>query len=247
MAKKKNFKEEKIKSEKREKDNEVVEEDEDFEEYDDEDEMVVNTVDKHEVKNNNEYRENNNINFNENLVRDINLLKILTFISICVSVLTLVISFIVLIQTNKNELYYSDGDSEESSDDTENVDYDTSMFTEVSGDELLDILDRDDDVTYFVAVGRSGCTFSQNFLPSLQQSVKDYDYTLYYLDTDKLDSDVSDEITEKSDVFKDKNSIFGATPIVYVIKNKKVVDVHSGYSEYDVYESFLKDNGVEKK
>ncbi len=215
---------------------------EDFEEYDDEDdyEKVVSEKKKDKKVEKKKTVEKDGVATSHN--RQLTIFKCISVLSLLVSVVTLIIVSVML---DKVSFIHSQFTSDASTE--EQPEYDISLFTEVSGDDMLDILERDDDTTYFIAVGRSGCPFSQQFLPHMQRSVNEYDYTLYYLDTDKLEEDTATKITEKSEVFSDENSVFGATPIVYVIRNGKVEDVHAGYSEYDEYAKFLEDNDVKKK
>ena len=100
------------------------------------------------------------------------------------------------------------------------------------------------DKTYFVYTGRSTCGYCVAFLPMLQQSISDYDYTLYYLDIDKLSNEDLTKIAELHDDFADT---IGGTPMVYAMGKKDVKDINRGYTEYNTYASFLEKNGIKKR
>ena len=67
------------------------------------------------------------------------------------------------------------------------------------------------------------------------------------MNTGSLTQSLAEEIQGMDEVLGDENSLFGSTPMVYAIKNGKVIDVNAGYTEYSTYEEFLKNNDVEEK
>lgn len=180
-----------------------------------------------------------------NLVNEVKGLKILTCISICITIISLLLSLVILSKVSNGSNTSTNNTGSDSSTDTgtsEEVEYDTSMFTEISVDDFMEMYKENK--TYFVYTGRSSCGYCVAFLPFLQQSVSEYDYTLYYLDVDKLSND---DLTEIAELHDDFASTIGGTPMVYVIKNKDVVDINKGYTEYDTYASFLEDNGIKTR
>ena len=247
MAKKKEEKNKKekdkkvVKEGKEEVSKKVVDEDEfeeEVEEFDDEDEGV----------------ELSNVNTSSNPNSEYKSIKILLSIGICFLAVIFIILLLLLNKVSsiaKNYETYgattNDG-SQTSDQSTDAEDYDVSMFEEISMDEFKDWLeDEDDDSIRLVYTGRSTCSVCVAFLPTLQQSVEDYDYTLYYLNTGSLTQSLAEEIQGMDEVLGDENSLFGSTPMVYAIKNGKVIDVNAGYTEYSTYEEFLKNNDVEEK
>lgn len=198
--------------------------------YDDEDSYEVSYAAKEEF----------------NLMNEVKGLKILTCISICITIISLLLSLIILNKVSNGNFSSNSGSGNSGSGtDTgtnEKVEYDTSMFTEIKLDDFLDMYEENDE--FFVYTGRSTCGYCVAFLPYLQQSVSEYDYTLYYLDVDKLSNDDLTEIAELDDKFK---TTIGGTPMVYVMGNEDVVDINQGYTDYDTYASFLEDNGVKKR
>ena len=182
-----------------------------------------------------------------NLVNEIKGLKILTCISICITIVSLLISLVVLSKVSGTDTYSSGNGSGSGQDNTDQginseVEYDVSMFTEISFDDFMEMYKEDKH--YFVYTGRSTCGYCVAFLPALQQSVSEYDYTLYYLDIDKLDNDDLSEIAELHSKFE---TTIGATPMVYYMGKKNVVAVNEGYTEYETYAKFLENNGVKKR
>ncbi len=131
----------------------------------------------------------------------------------------------------------------ETTEATEDSEYDVSMFKEIDKDEFIDMV-KDKKKKYFVYTGRSTCGYCRQMLPNLQKSVNEYDYTLYYFDTENVTQDDVDDIKKLDEVFE---TDFPATPMVYYVGNGKVNDVNEGYTEYDTYASFLESNDVDKK
>ena len=151
------------------------------------------------------------------------------------------------------------GSSEESSSEEDvPTEYDVSMFKKISFDNFKDMLEDSDKKVRFVFTGRSNCPYCLKFLPSLQKSVEEYDYELNYLDMitvydtkastySKEDDEKLEEIRDMDSHFSDQNTYLGSTPMVYVVQNGKVIDVHAGYTEYEDYASFLEEHDVKKK
>jgi len=220
----------------------------DFEEFDDEDAVVV--IPKNESKPKLKKNEKNDVHVESerrdgsNILGNTKVLFVITCITFLVAVASLVISIDILDKVSKlNNVGTSNGGSatDDGSGQEEFV-YDTTMFKSITEDEFIDLFGKKDDKKYFVYTGRSNCGWSQQFLPVAQQSIKDYDYELLYLDTNTITK--FDEVTGKSDKLKDT---YGATPMVYVFKNGEVVDVSTGYKNYTEYSAFLEKNDVKKK
>ena len=194
-----------------------------------------------------DYEEDYSSDSEFNLVNEVKGLKILTCISICITIISLLISLVVLSKVSGDDTYSSgngNGNVEGNGDqgiDSE-VEYDVSMFTEISFDDFMEMYKEDKH--YFVYTGRSTCGYCVAFLPALQQSVSEYDYTLYYLDIDKVSQDELKKIAELHSKYE---TTIGATPMVYLMGKKNVVAVNEGYTEYETYAKFLEDNGVKKR
>jgi len=203
--------------------------DEEFEDYDDE-EIELEVEDESSLEVVQEFNLNN----------EVKALKMLVCVSICVTIISLLISLVILNKVTSGNDNKKDNESETSVDENEN--YDVSMFKSIKIDEFKEMYD--DDKTYFVYTGRSTCGYCVAFLPTLQQSVKEYDYTLYYLDMSNVTNDDISSVIEMDEDFSDT---FSATPMVYVIGDKELVSVNEGYTDYDTYAKFLEDHGVEKK
>ena len=147
---------------------------------------------------------------------------------------------------NKDDSEIENKDEEkEQEENDKKYDYDTSMFARVTEDDFIALFEEEkfkDDKVYFVFSGRKTCSYSYMFLPHLQKSIQEYDYTLYYLDIDRVSK--YDEISSLDEELAENISY---TPMVYAVKNGKVIDVNAGYTEYSTLVQFLKINGVERK
>lgn len=212
-------------------------------EFFDEGEEEIEDIEEEEIDDEDEFEEvvstkkvskNNNSNNNQN-----NTLIFITCASLIVSVVALFISLIILSKVSHIDSFYVEED-----DSNQQVEsgYDTSMFTSLAEDDFIAMFEEDDDEVRFVFSGRSTCSYCVAFLPYLQQSVEEYDYTLHYLDIDKVSK--YDEISDLDDKLAENISY---TPMVYAIKNGEVIDINDGYTEYSTLTEFLEENGVEKK
>ncbi len=131
---------------------------------------------------------------------------------------------------SKNDSYYYVPD-----------DYDVSMFTKISAEEMIKKFNNGD--AAFVLTARGSCGYCQQFRPVAAESVKKYNYTLYYLDTTTLTEDDYTKIRALDSQLAE----FGSTPNVYYFKGKKIVDIQQGAADADTYGEFLKKNGVKAK
>lgn len=202
------------------------------------------------------------------LEKELSIIRIVSIVSLVVSIVVLVLALLIFAKISGNgskdlsRVTSTSGDnsdsSEESSEEEIPTEYDVSMFNKISFDDFKDMLENGDKKVRFVFTGRSNCSFCLKFLPSLQKSVEEYDYELDYLDMISVyspqastyseeDDKTLEEIREMDSHFTDENTALGATPMVYVVQNGKVIDVHAGYTEYEDYASFLEEHDINKK
>ncbi len=157
-------------------------------------------------------------------------------------------ALIVILIVNTTVLIMKDakfGTTSSESTDTENTEYDTSMFTSVTADTLGDAVSGD--TAKIVYIGRSTCGYCVKFLPVLQQAQTDYGYETLYLDiTTVTTTEQQDKILafDNEEGFLEEN--FGGTPMVLLMKNGKIVDTWIGYAEYATYAEWLEKNGFAK-
>lgn len=156
----------------------------------------------------------------------------------------------------------SNGDSSQNQVNNENQgdqeinnDYDVSSFKEVSG---TDLENESKSSTQVVYVGRSTCGYCTAFLPAIKQAQEEYNYQTLYIDIAKiidftssefkiLDQKSYDSIMNLSTTDEYKGYLeenFGATPMIIILKNKKVIGVQVGYVEYSELKSFLNAHGI---
>lgn len=208
----------------------------DFEEYDDEDEVEVTTKIEKDTR---DEKETDRVIKNNSYVSP-TYKDYLTIASFVISIISLILLLVVLAKIDNNTI--SKGNAGDTTE-TESVDYDTSMFTEIDEDKFVDLINNKKGYS-FVYTGRSTCGYCLKMIGNYQQSVSEYDYELYYLDTSNLTSDFVEKIQGMDEIFEND---FPATPMVYLVGKGEVKDVNEGYTEYSTYANFLEDNGVDKK
>lgn len=172
----------------------------------------------------------------------LNKLLVCAYIIIALLAVNTIILFISNIDSN-NERSSSSNTSASTETETSS-EYDVSMMNTVDMDGLLELFNSSE--TQVVYLGRATCGYCVQFLPTLQQAQSDYGYTTNYLDiTTVSDSDVTRLLEKDNDEgFLAEN--YGATPMVFLVKDGKMVDTWVGYSEYDSFAQFLENNGFKK-
>ena len=125
--------------------------------------------------------------------------------------------------------------------ETENTEYDVSMFKQIDVDGLKEAFDSEE--AKVVYLGRATCGYCVQFLPVIQKAQDEFGYKTLYIDITTIDEDGAKEI-QGMDSFLEEN--YGTTPLVIIVKDGKLVKGHVGYAEYDEFAKYLTDNGIEK-
>lgn len=149
-------------------------------------------------------------------------------------------------QTNNNSSTTTNNGSSTSN-------YDVSMFNEVSVSDILKYLGTSNKDTHILYLGRSTCSACIAFLPGLQETQKEMNFTTDYLDIEKVSTDSDDfkkfssllskEITQNINGTSQTGKIsefYGYTPMVIVVKNGEAVDAIVGSYSKENLQSFLK-------
>lgn len=159
-------------------------------------------------------------------------------------------ALIAILVINTTILLVKDGSttspSSSSGSESENIDYDVSMFTTVTADTLEDAVEGD--TAKIVYIGRDSCGYCVQFLPILQQAQEDYEYETLYLDiTTVTTTEQQDKILafDNEEEFLKQN--FGGTPMVLLMKDGKMIDTWMGYADYSTYVAWLEENGFAEK
>lgn len=137
-----------------------------------------------------------------------------------------------------------------------NTDYDVSMFEEI---EAKDLKKKTKGELRVVYIGRESCGWCAAFLPNLWQAQEDYGFKTLYIDIAKiidfasenydiLDQDAFDTLSALSgegfENYMEQN--FGATPMILIMKDNKIIKAQTGYGEYEAFETLLTDAGIKK-
>ena len=131
--------------------------------------------------------------------------------------------------------------------------YDVSMFNEVSVSDILKFLGTSNKDTHILYLGRSTCSACVAFLPNLQATQSEMNFTTDYLDITKVDKS-SDDFTKFSNLLSKEitqnvngttqtgkiSEFYGLTPMIVVIKNGEAVDAVVGSYSKDNLQTFLK-------
>lgn len=166
-----------------------------------------------------------------------NMNKILKLLYVIIALL--VLNTIILVAPNIK--ITADKATEKTNETTE---YDVSMFKQVSGTEAVEAFGSSD--VQVLYLGRETCGYCVKFLPTLQKAQKEYGYKTLYLDITTVTSDEQSALLEKDNDEGFLQENYGATPMVLLVKDGKMVDTWVGYNDYDSFAQFLEKNGFKK-
>lgn len=93
-----------------------------------------------------------------------------------------------------------------------------------------------------VVIAQTGCTYCESAKPVLNSMAEKYDLDINWLNITDLSEEEQTNIMNSLDIFSED---FG-TPLVMIVKNKKVVDSTTGFESQEQYENFFKKNGFIK-
>jgi predicted bacteriocin transport accessory protein len=172
--------------------------------------------------------------------------KILKNLLICVYIIILLLVIDTVILFASNVKITTSSDSNNSTEETENTEYDVSMFNAIDGTEAAELFKSEE--MQVIYIGRSTCGYCVKFLPNLQKAQSEFGYTTNYLDINTItDEQQSVLLTmDNEDKFLESRLVPGYTPMVLLVKDGKLVDGWVGYAEYDEFAQFLTDNGFSK-
>lgn len=178
---------------------------------------------------------------------EIEIKEILKKLLICAYVIIALLAINTIIMFMSNIEVTKDSNNKTQTQETEeNTEYDVSMFNSVNGDEAAELFNSEDNKIIYV--GRSTCGYCVKFLPVLQQAQKDFSYKTNYLDISTITEEQQKKLLsmDNDGKYLETNLVPGYTPMVWVVKDGKIVDGWVGYAEYDSFASFLEKNGFKK-
>lgn len=169
-------------------------------------------------------------------------------------IMILLIAILILLTMGVSKMYATkDTSNNATSEESEyNTDYDVSMFDEIKA---KDVKSKTKNKLQVVYIGRETCGWCAAFLPNLWEAQDEFDFTTLYIDIAKIidfsNGDVIDQNSydilnaltgEGYEDYMSEN--LGATPMILIIKNNKIVRAHTGYSEYDTFKTVLNEAGI---
>lgn len=114
-------------------------------------------------------------------------------------------------------------------------------YISIGLDEYLDIIKEDG--YHLMFIGRDTCGYCVQFKDSINESLEDYDYDVYYLNLDNLTSEDIEKLYTTDEFFTDNEGNWG-TPLTFLYKDGKRIAEIKEYVDTDTLISFLKENKV---
>lgn len=112
-------------------------------------------------------------------------------------------------------------------------------YVSISLKQYLDIIKQKG--YHLMFIGSEGCGYCTQFKESINESLEDYNYNVYYLSIDGLSEDDMTKLYATDSYFTEEE---WGTPLTFLYKDGKVVDVLSGYVDANELVKFLKENKV---
>ena len=180
---------------------------------------------------------------------------ILKLVKINKLIVILLIAILILLTMGVSKMYYNSSalETETANSESEyNTDYDVSMFNEI---EAKDVKSKTKNKLQVIYIGRETCGWCAAFLPNLWDAQDEFGFTTLYIDIAKIIDFENGEVIDQNS-FDILNALtgegyeeymsenFGATPMILIMKDNKIVGAHTGYSEYETFKTTLKDAGI---
>lgn len=126
----------------------------------------------------------------------------------------------------------------DNSNTNETVTLETAGFNELTLNEYLDLIKKDE--KSIILVARPTCAFCEKFSPVLKKAMDDMNLTINYVDTDKFSKE---DWSTFSSSLAYLNSEEWGTPLVLIVQNGEVIAENNGYVELGTIKSFFEANG----
>ena len=115
-------------------------------------------------------------------------------------------------------------------------------FTNIDIDKYLELYNGDK--ASVVLIGRSGCEYCVIVEPIIRNIMYKNKIDINYLSLDNFDDDARDKLLNSDKYFKDSGGV--NTPMLLIVKNKKIVDYEDGLISRSEYMDFLEKNNIIK-
>jgi len=112
-------------------------------------------------------------------------------------------------------------------------------LNQITYDEYKKMVDNGD--AFIVIIEREGCTYCQQYMPIVEEVVKEKKISINYIDTDKLTEEEFNELSNTNKYLK-KNK--WGTPTTLFMLGDRIVDSIGGYVDKDSVLKFLNDRVV---
>lgn len=112
-------------------------------------------------------------------------------------------------------------------------------YLTVNIDEYLKLIKEDGN--HFMFIGSETCSYCSMFKESIKQALKDNNFNVYYLDVSALTEEETEKLYTTDDYFTSEE---WGTPLNFLYKDGKRVDILNGYVEADELIKFLEKNKV---
>lgn len=171
-------------------------------------------------------------------------------------IMFLLLAILIVLSIGVTKLYSTNDNTSNTETETSeyNTEYDVSMFKEIESKDLKKETKGKLSVVY---IGRETCGWCAAFLPNLWAAQEEYNFTTLYIDIAKIIDFSTGEVTNQDDydllasitgsgyeTYMNEN--LGATPMVLIMKDNKIIGAQTGYSEYEAFETVLTEAGVKK-
>lgn len=122
---------------------------------------------------------------------------------------------------------------------TDEVSLETAGFNELSIDNYLKMIKKDE--KNIILIARPTCSYCEMFTPILKEAADDMDLVVNYVNTDEFSSSDWEKFESSLSYFSENE---WGTPLTLIVQNGKVVADNGGYTDIDTIKTFFKNNGL---
>lgn len=112
-------------------------------------------------------------------------------------------------------------------------------YISITLDEYLDIIEEKG--YHLMFIGSDSCSYCDMFKESINEALKNNDFNVYYLNLDNVAQEDMEKLYATDSYLTEEE---WGTPLTFLYKNGKRIDVLNGYVETAELEEFLKENKV---
>ena len=116
----------------------------------------------------------------------------------------------------------------------EEIENDYDDYIAIDYEEYNELLDKEE--YFFIAIGRTGCGYCEQYKPVLEEVAEDLDLPLHYIDIANLKENEIEKFTTSNEYLKSNE---WGTPTTLILNKDKVIASQQGYIDAKKLKEFI--------